>query len=114
MNLNKTLYVYYTLKHFINLDDVFDYNLRESHLCLQVVSEVLFPSRDSSSAQRTPNSLPRPASTPQQSVVSSDVLKSVDVISQLLQETEGEVSESRNGRWFNIGNIFLPINSFWS
>lgn len=98
------MFIIVFLKRFITFDDVFDYNLRESCFFfgfLQVVSEVLFPTRDSSLAQRTPvlsHSLPRPASTPQQSVVSSDVLKSVDVISQLLRETEGELSESRNVR----------------
>lgn len=98
---NATCLLFHFLSVSLPFDDVFDYNLRASLCFLQVVSEVLFPTRDSSPAQRTPvlsHSLPRPASTPQQSVVSSDVLKSVDVISQLLRETEGELLESRNVR----------------
>lgn len=89
------MFILLFLKHFNDLDDVFDYSLRESCFFLQVVSEVLFPTRDSSPAQST-SSLPHLhlVSTPQQSVVSSDVLKSVNVISQLLQETEGELPES--------------------
>lgn len=62
------------------------------HALGQVVSEVLFPTRDSCPGPRTPvlsNSLPRPASTPPPaSVSSSDALKSAEVISQLLQEAE--------------------------
>lgn len=98
--------LYSFIKLFINLEDWLEYNLereRESYcffLLSQVVSEVLFPTRDSCPGPRTPvlsNSLPRPASTPPPaSVSSSDALKSVEVISQLLQEAEGELQASRS------------------
>ncbi|XP_076593859.1 proline and serine-rich protein 3 isoform X2 [Chaetodon auriga] len=51
----------------------------------QVVSEVLFPTGDSSPAQRTPVSSPAP---PQSSVPPCNAQNSTEVISQLLQEAE--------------------------
>ncbi|TKS81909.1 Proline and serine-rich protein 3 [Collichthys lucidus] len=58
----------------------------------QVVSEVLFPTVDSSPARRTPvSSVSPPCSTPvppQSSIPTCDAQNSMEVISQLLQEAE--------------------------
>lgn len=65
----------------------------------QVVSEVLFPTVDSSPAQRAPvlSGSPCTASAPpQSSVPSCDAQNSKEVISQLLQEAEGELMAAKS------------------
>lgn len=65
----------------------------------QVVSEVLFPTTGSSPAQSTPvlpGSPPgTPTAPPQSSVPPCDAQISMGVISQLLQEAEGELTAAK-------------------